>query len=59
MKIELIADRISGTGPKASDGSYQLKLDLGEYMRLPYAQAIMIEPGHNIKVTIEVEESNV
>ena len=56
MKIELIADRISGSGPKSTDGSYQLKLDLGEYMRLPYAQAIMIEPGKNIKVTIEVED---
>ncbi len=51
--IELIADKIKVTGPKA-DHSYTLSFDMGEYMQLEVCKAMVISPRETILLKIEV-----
>ena len=55
--IELIADKIKVTGPKA-DHSYTLSFEMGEHMQLQICKAMVLPTDKNIilKVNIATEE---
>lgn len=55
--IEINADKVTVYGPKV-DGSYTIKLDIGEYEREKVARVIMLKTDENIKVIIKQSNLN-
>jgi len=52
QKIELVADQIKISGPKA-DGSFNITLVVGEYMKHKLAPLMLMDNDKNYKITIE------
>lgn len=54
-EIEFMADRVSITGPKGTDNSFVVKLDVGEYMAQQVAMLLVLSTEKNLKVVISDE----
>lgn len=55
--IEFNADRISISGPRASDGTYKVTFETGEYQQQEIAELFRIPQGVVIKVKVEYEKT--
>lgn len=55
MKVEFIADKLQVSGPRATDNSFVVKLETGEYNNEKMGELLKLPPQTNLKITIEVE----
>lgn len=55
MKIEFIADKLQVSGPRATDNSFVVKLETGEYEKSKLADLLLLDPGQVLKVSVETE----
>lgn len=56
MKIQFSADHIQVSGPKATDGSYRVVFETGEYEQQNVVQLLAVPQRVAVKVTVEVIE---
>lgn len=56
MTLQFKADHIQVSGPKASDGSYKVTFETGEYSQEQVAALLMIPQRTVITVSVEYEE---
>lgn len=55
MKVEFIADKLQVSGPRATDNSFVVKLETGEYNNEKIGDLLKLPPQTNLKITIETE----
>lgn len=55
MKVEFIADKLQVSGPRATDNSFVVKLETGEYEKSKLADLLLLDPGQVLKVSVETE----
>jgi len=55
MKVEFTADKLSVSGPRATDNSFIVKLETGEYNNEKMGDLLKLPPQTNLKVIIETE----
>lgn len=55
MTIQFKADHIQVSGPKASDGSYKVTFETGEYSQEQVAALLMIPQRTVITVSVEYQ----
>lgn len=55
MKVEFIADKLSVSGPRATDNSFVVKLEVGEFLSSKMGDLLQLPPQTNLKITIEVQ----
>lgn len=55
MIIEFIADKLQVSGPRATDNSFIVKLETGEYNNEKMGDLLKLPPQTELKITIETK----
>lgn len=55
MQIQFIADKLQVSGPRATDNSFVVKLETGEYNNEKMGELLKLPPQTSLKVTIEID----
>lgn len=56
MKVEFTADKLSVSGPRATDNSFVVKLEVGEFLSNKMGELLQLPPQVNLKVIVETEK---
>lgn len=55
MQVKFSADKLQVSGPRATDNSFVVKLEVGEYLSSQMGELLKLPPQSELKITVETK----